>query len=302
MGLSDSERFEKIVYSISGIKQNSRKLSPKYSELKSLCDNLWFNLLKGESNDSLWLTGGQFDQYFFDKTSLLAIAFGENAIEAIQDEQEEDSENVRLSNFISLSYIINDCELGSIINIHQWVDNLTYALCRHQDEFLKTFSDLNKNVRDIQGELFEIISKNSSFYKTWLIKNIINKCLDLWSDDVVTTWFKSQYIYHLLRLRGDHDLKELQDTYFYLQNKTRKDIKIETRLLILLVLCGRKYHFEYKFENLLELVESHNGKSNDKICVKNLTEAFKCCKDQDNLRESRGSYTSWCHLSQQKID
>lgn len=329
MGLSNEERFSNIVYSISGIIRKSGNLidNYKYSKIKSLIQELWPAFLGKKSNSSFWILGGGFDLSHFSEESLLRVAFEQNKyhdydLELEKDDDSGDYNDSRKSRetvdeMLSLTTLVNNSEESAIIEIYQWIENLTYALCRYDDEFSENLWELNKIIRQIQGELFEIIRSNHNYYKVWLLKNIIEKCVCVWDDDIVSKWVRRQNIHHDLRLMEEHSVEELQETYFFLQGKAKREISCETRLFILVALCGRRYHYDHQFKALEKLVNAHNGgidkidkettpknKSNsENIDLVKLREIFEWCKAQkaEYDQKMRKSYRQFCDLSGQEV-
>jgi len=316
MGLSNNERFEKIAYSITNIVSQTRNLKDDYtySRLKNLVEELWPAFLGKSSNSLFWITGGGFDVSHFSENSLLCLAFKENQPREDEDSiygQDEDGVKYNdsiesrktVGKMLKLETLINDRELASVVEIHQWAENLSYALCRYDDSFSKNLWPLNKIVRKIQGELFDIIRGDSNFYRAWLLTNIVKKCVNLWDDDVVSKWIRHQNVQHNLRLMNsrEHKLEDLQAVYFDLQPHYVRDVPIEKRMFILLALCGRRYHYDHEFKQLKKWVEQHNEKSDEKINLDKLQEIFYWCQEQKKIYDEEEKYETYCELSGQKV-
>lgn len=314
MGLSNNERFEKIAYSITNILAQAENLKDDYlySKIKILIDDLWPNFLGKSANRTFWITGGGFDSRSFSEGSLLCLAFKEQISQKEdysdnEDEEGEYNDSFKamkvVDNMLKITTLANNQELAAIIEIHQWIENLTYALCRYDDDFSKNLWPLNKIVRKIQGELFDIIRGNSDFYRAWLLANIVDKCVNVYDkNDFVAKWVRKQNIHHDLRLMGnqEHKLEELQEVYFDLQPKNTEEIGVEKRLFILLVLCGRRYEYDHQFKELKEMAETYNQDSNQKISLDKLQEIFYWCKEQKKQYSDNQTYETYCELSGQK--
>jgi hypothetical protein len=313
MGLSNNERFGKIAYSITNILTQAEKLKDdySYSKLKVLIDELWPAFLGKNSNRLFWITGGGFDCRSFSEGSLLCLAFKENAPNTEDDdepEEEGDYCDTRKSRKITdemlgIATLINDGERAAIVEINQWIENLTYALGRYHDDFMENLWPLNKIVRKIQGCLFDIIRGDKDFYRAWLLANIVDKCVNVWGDDIVSKWVRKQNVHHDLRLMSwsEHKLEDLQAVYFELQPFYTGQISTEKRLFILLCLCGRRFHYEHQFNGLKKLVEEHNESSGEKINLDKLQEIFYWCQEQKKTYDAEQKYERYCELSGQKV-
>lgn len=315
MGLSNNERFEKIAYSITNILAQAENLKDDYlySKIKILIDDLWPNFLGKSVNRAFWITGGGFDSQSFSEGSLLCLAFKEQMPQKEDSLDNEDEEGEYNDSFkamkvvdsmLKITTLANNQELAAIIEIHKWIENLTYALCRYDDDFSKNLWPLNKIVRKIQGELFDIIRGNSDFYRAWLLANIVDKCVNVYDkNDFVAKWVRKQNIHHDLRLMGnqEHKLEELQEVYFDLQPKNTEEIGVKKRLFILLALCGRRYEYDHQFKELKEMAETYNQNSNPKISLDKLQEIFCWCKEQKKQYSDNRTYETYCELSGQKV-
>lgn len=316
MGLSNQERFAKIAYSISGIKNQSTKLKNdyRYARLRNLCDQLWVSFLGARKNCGFWIFGGGFDCSYFEGDSLLGLAMKEHVVRDEEMPPIKEGKDVSykdslecmetIDNMLRITTLSDDSEISAIIEINQWIENSVYALNRYEDEFSKELREFNKVICDIQGELFEIFSSNSDFYKVWLLKNIINKCVNIYSrEDFVAKWVRAQNMHHDFRMSSKHDLAELQEVWFNLQPKKSLDISAETRLLILMAIAGRSYHYDHKFKELSKMIEAHNEISDDKISIKKAKEVFEWCKEQKKKGDESFSnnYKNFCFLSEQEV-
>jgi hypothetical protein len=118
----------------------------------------------------------------------------------------------------------------------------------------------------IKAEIFEIIHEDEDYYRVWLLSNIIDKCFEPWNngDHFLDTWMCDKNIHHDLRLSEEHTIEFLERIYFPLQKSKRK-ISDQERLLIILQLAGRRFHYEHKHKELLKRLNS-----NSKISIKKI--------------------------------
>lgn len=316
MGLSNNERFEKIVYSITNIIEKAEGLTSKFDKLKNLTQELWPAFLGRESNGLFWIIGGGFSSSNLTEANLLSVAFKQQMIREDREdvflrpkkegESYSDSSGCRktLDRMLDIGYLASNQEVSNIIEINQWIENLAYALCRYDDDFSESLLALNKIIRKMQGELFNIIRNDATYFRAWLLKNIISKCLNVWSDDIVSKWVRKDNIHHSLTLSDKHETQELQETFFYLQNKSYKEITTQEKLLILLALCRHRFHYKHQFENLKLLVEAHNSSSEDKIDESKLIEVFNWCKEQkvECDKTISSSVHRYCYLTDEEIN
>lgn len=302
MGLSDTERAEKISWSIRAIVEISDNLKSRdYPKLKQFCEKLWPAFLGQSGNSSFWIFGGSWDSNHVGKFGLLETAFKDQSNQLKKDdwgqpekEEGEYKDSLKCMEAISDWLKIENfyAEKREIIKIWEWIENLVYALRRYNDEFLSGLENLNNLVSNIQGELFDIVQKDCCFYKAWLLKNIVDKAVNIWSEeDIVSKWFHRQNLHHYVT-STDIELEELQKIFFSIQPQKQPDIPEEKRIILLLRLMGRRYEYDHHFKELVKLI-------NGKFSVKNIEREFKKCKklkvQYDKKPNKYGEI--YCHLS-----
>lgn len=322
MGLSNEERFSKVVWSIHHILDAVGNIHEKYSygKLKNLCENIWPTFLGKQSNSSFWLFGGDMDNRYMSGKSLISIAFEKHSFDIKPNREEElerreEEKNIpfherfsskeSVNDKLTMQSLINDEELANVLRINDYVENAIYALQRYDDEFSEQFEEFNVLIRKIQGELFEIFQKDQSFYKVWLLHNIIDKCVNVYDNDLIAKWIVKENIHHDLRMMKEQDIAEMEQTYFAIQPiPCYNKIPIEERLFIIVDLCGRRFHYEHQHKKLIQLVEEHNKvNKKEKINLKKLQKILDWCKREKVLydKASQQNYRPYCHLSNQEV-
>lgn len=297
MGLSDEERYVKILYSVKAITETPLS---GHDKIKKLISQLWEAFLPTDSNSGLWLFGGEWDNNHFDQQSLLMIAF-----DKWQDFYKEKDEEFKLRTNYDFGWLCSDYEVSKIVEISRWLENIFYAVDRYDDKFSKQYADLAKICRKIQIEIFLVVHGNPEFYKTWMLYHIIDKCRDDYGDDFVSQISHQQYWHHDLKLRGhriSHSGEELQAAFLYTQPLSRHKIPIQIRLSLLLALMAGSYHYKHNHRDLIRAIEIHNEKGDDLVNLDEIKKLLEWCQAQKEVEAGFYRYVSYCELTGQRLN
>jgi len=268
MGLSDNERFDKIIYAINGIESEADELhfdSWEKNKLKALIGTLWETLFVNSKNSTHWILGGSLDSsYLKDDVFSLAFKYHHHQNKPEDDPFDFDENDAQkdafksaeiVNNMIGKDTIINDPNKARVLSIHGWMEQYFYAVNRYDDEFSKSFENLSKVFANIKAELFKIMYSDNAYYRTWLLVNIIKKCINPYNDDdLINKWFVVNCIHHDMRLSEEHTISVLEGIYFPIQTVNHIDMSDEKRLMIILTLAGRRFHYGYKHKQVFEMI------------------------------------------------
>ena len=177
-----------------------------------------------------------------------------------------------------MNTLINNETKSAVIYTHHACANLAYAIHRYDDEFSKSLNKLNITLRNMQGELFNIMSGDEDFLRAYLIHNIADKCVPYEKEDIVSLWVVLQNVHHDLRLHDGMTKEILFHTWRKLQ--FRKNVPAQERMKTLLNLISRRNHYEHHHKNLIKLAEDYNKTATDKIDIKVLKAYFKTSVDE----------------------
>lgn len=148
----------------------------------------------------------------------------------------------------------------AIYDIFSWSEQLIYYLRRYDDQFIKSLELLSKIVSDIQGECFNLFKQSDVYSRAYILnllckflyKNPYPSCKDKW--DPLTKFLSKESEHHdLNRLMNEGELKTLAELHYKL-HKAHQSKKLTTQLRseAFLILSGRRFHYDYKFDELIK--------------------------------------------------
>lgn len=174
MGLSNGERLTGLLFTVKRITELGRELPVedyefKTNHLKQLISELWYNVFKNNTNNSLWIFGNSADAVIKEnntdawstiiKGGIGDDVFNRNNVEIISRK----NYHFDATELLSLTSLINNVKptLARIVKIFLEVETIIYYLKRYsQDEFHNTYIDLDKLICSIYGECFSIMTES----------------------------------------------------------------------------------------------------------------------------------------------
>ena len=305
MGLSDQERYGKILWTVKKLEELLSGLKDNYTfkKLKTYQTKLWPAMLNNERCNHFWITGDGFSQNKFDG-GFLYEAFQEQVDNmklfniddvASLEADEEPSFRDLLVDRVQITSLVSGDE-NIIIECYQYIQNFYYAVNRYDDEMSKQFEDLKSLISNIKGELFSIISAHPIYFRAYLLSQIYNKIICFYTEDEIKKFIVDTTLYHNLSLREDLSSDFLFNTWKKLQFKPRDEISVEDRLLILIECIGRRLgsysnQITRIQEQLKDLVDPEKLKNALDKCVSD----YKLYKEAESER-CRSTY-QYCHLT-----
>lgn len=284
MGLSNEERYEKILFAINA---TTDLMADFYDyttkKLKSLVGRLWYAFLKSESNSLMWIMGADVASDHLG-SGLLGSAFRRH-IPRHPDEVDTDDHLVKnkffdsykvLSGFFDMDRLL-EREKRAVFLTYAQTQQISYALCRYRDKFMKTYKDLNFLIRQIQGECFKIMKQDREYAYAWMVHHLCNKIYTMDENDIVNQWWTKHCISHDVKLRYD----KYDEVFEAFKKHQFKALTVQERIdLTFLVMADKYGEFEHQHKEFLAMVNTYNKvKSNKvKIKVKNIEEAFEKAK------------------------
>lgn len=301
MGLSNEERYGKIVWSVKKLKDLINSLPSGYihRHLKTYEDKLWPALLNADSNSGYWIFGGGFEQTSFSGGFLFEI-FDKHTLELKNPSSVDESENDDaiydvISRNIQASGVLPH-EESLIVQIYEWIENFYYAVNRYQDEFSDNFKDIKCLISNMKGELFGIMSCNRIYLRAYLQSNILKKVICPYTDDPVRKLLVDKWLYHDLKLTPELKTEVLWDMWKNLQFKKQSEIHLEDRFLTIITCMDRRlgsksYMRKEIFERLREFVDSEK-----------LNAALDKCEESDKVSKQKEADRvkndiGWCSLT-----
>lgn len=321
MGLSNEERFAKMVHSVCHINELSADLGERYpvdqSKLKKLCERLWYDFLKADSDGMFWFMGSDLSNDHL-KGGLLGVAFTchtperGTTLESLTEERRKvdsyfDSYKT-LSDFFDIDRLLSK-DKRAVMLIYAHTQNIAYAMCRYKDEFMNAYEDLNFTMRTIQGECFKIFKEDKDYAHAWMLHHLCDKIYTIDPKDIVNQWWTKDCNSHHIHIK-DNEF----DTVFNLFKKYQfKQMTVQDRIDATLVLIGKRYgQYKHLHEAFMKQVEEYNKKhKKNPIATQPLVEAFergqqaekeekskpyeRSCEFTGNYVDRKGEVNNWRH-------
>lgn len=295
MGLSNKERYSKIVWSIKNIEELLGHIKGyRTNNITQYKGKLWPAFLNGEANAGYWIFGGGFDCEFFKEESLLCEALSVHKPE--ENLFPRDSENYIQEN-LNLSRILGgrSSRFGAVVEIYRWIENFYYAVNRYDDEFSNSILELKSVISNLRGDIFVEISENADYFRGFLLFNILQKCIDQYNDDCpLTKMIVRHHFFHHFRLREDYKAEDLFETWKEIQFSHTKDIPLQKRIFLTLCCFGRKIGEEYSAKMVKESIGEF---VNETLLDEVLTYCAKQEKEFVEKAKGFGDQFNFCYLT-----
>jgi hypothetical protein len=282
MGLSNEERYSKILWTVKNIEDKLAELKKDYSndKLKSFSGKLWPALLNNDSNGGFWLFGGGFSKTEFEGGFLCEAL-------SVHKPAEKDpffsSEKNYIESNLHLPSIIGDYNSteSTLVEIYQWIENFYYAANRYKDEFSEAMPELKNLIANLKGELFNTISRDPIYLRGYLLYQIFSKCIEIYDKECpLTKLIDENYLFHNFKLQDKvyHKTENLLNTWREIQFKYTRDIPLDERIYIVLALMGRKIGDDYRQKEIKKQILPF-------VDEVKLNEVFDYCKTQKELEK-----------------
>lgn len=302
MGLSNEERYGKIVWTVKQLKTLLNNLSAGYpaENLKAYTDKLWPALFNAESNSGYWVFGGGFDQTYFNGGFLYEIfdnhTFKLRYPSPVDDTETDESKMQDLiSSNIQASGILAGNE-SIIVQIYENIENFYYAVNRYNDMFSENFKDLKSLISNMKGELFDIMSCNSIYLRAYLQSSILKKVICPYMDDPIKKFLVDDWLYHDLKLTKELKTEVLWDMWKDLQFKRASEITLEQRFLYLITcMDSRLGSKSYKRKEIFDILKEFVDPEKLNQALDKCEESYKLSKQKEDDRAKNPH--NFCYLT-----
>lgn len=210
MGLSNEERFSRMVWTAHHITEETEQLRSVQDDsgydgvlrVRRLCDQVWPALLGGTNNSLHWLLGSSVVNDLKEGEGPWAIALCAHFREdgwleeagrrrrehyqelsdaerdrtgdpAREDQEDEDSSVDGLLGALQDQY--DPPGLQEVYRIFAHTETMVYALRRYGDEFRKKFSQLDELISNLQGACFAVFATSAQYAKAYLLSQILSE-------------------------------------------------------------------------------------------------------------------------------
>ena len=312
MGLSDPERVKGLYFDIQKMYDQLPLLKGaesryKYDRIIELVEGLWHAFLGVNHNDSHWILGSSASNVVkWDSLSPWGVALSSQC-DGVLSEKEDPLETPKdtfdaFEGFLNVEGLLRSAggnENMAVYLIYAWSEQSVYHLRRYEDELLKGYKNLDRQLSDIQGECFDFFSKDEVFPKAYILNKI---CKELYCSfypyqkekwDFVTLWLQKQNVHHDLNrpmqstYNGGESLKWLAEMHMTILKGKKHALSPTLRVMLALQIAGRRYHYDHNFKELCEML-----KKEKMVYLQEFKKQFEANKKahEKNEKNSQESY------------
>lgn len=269
MGLSNEERTTKMTWAVHYLTAAARKLPPGYNTVKTPCDRLWHALLGKVSNPTHWVFGSSADNPIGGAASPWSIAlegyFEDDRNREPPTERTKEHNDyykdpkadmpydlerdiLRMVNLHALLALPDDKGLDTVYEIYARTEDISYALRRYNDDYRRSFADLDTLVSDIQGACFSIFATHEDYARAYLLDQILTHGIYTDACPIKQHALRHNWHHHLSRpMTADTPLKTLRQWHLRITNGLNPTGWVTLALEIM----GHHYHYEHQYKELL---------------------------------------------------
>jgi hypothetical protein len=308
MGMDNQERVFGIYHAIDYIIEKSKELSKcntvysaDISYLMKHVNKLWSCFIKKYSNPTFWILGSSAGNNIINNEDKIhstpwEIAILEHCGGILKHNQEDKYVFDVFDNHLGIPDLLahNNPVYKCIYQIYAMTEQCIYFLRRYDDEFLKYYSELNKIVCDIQGECYTIFNHNVEFAAAYILNQICKLIYGNYNphnnknhDSVTSFLVKEHVMHHISRPMRSHEMnvKMLAQMHDKLQKaKNKNQLSKFMRLEAVMQLCGRRFHHDVLFNELLNSLKSKDIKKDE---IEKLKALFVECKQSHEEYEKQ---------------
>ena len=279
MRLSIQERYTGVLF---GIKRLNRikddfKRNNKEKDVEKILtgiDSLWHSVFSSSGDSAFWIFGSKIHEDRLTSDSPFATALISHKRDAedwkpdssLASSVEEVSDRHYSSYIPSMKSVLrgyNSSMFAFVLDVYIGVESILYYINRYQDGYAE---DTKKICSLLMGECFSIMSDHNEFLMSYLLSKIAQKILspNCSEENFCFAVFKKFNFHHDWEIPDTFDKKDVLE-YINLWKKIReggkgKEIRDENKLLIVLRIVGRRFHYKHLHKELLEMVVKHNDK------------------------------------------
>lgn len=265
MGLSNEERYIGMLVNIEQVTETASYLNSRdYKNLKKHAENLWPMFRAAYSNDSGYCENSDCsleDDRMGSFENPTYVAFEKIKSSYTDDTSQElfsYSDRSSLIRCLEIDYVINDVNLAGIIRISNCVKYFRSYINRYDDQFAKKYKDVDSIISLIEREIYLIFRDNHEVYDAWIVKNMLNKVINVFDDDDILIQFILSEM-HNFRVSEQTDGKTLSKFYFdKVQHKNSKDFTLTERLEVILTILGRRFYYPSAHDKLRKLIKEQD--------------------------------------------
>ena len=301
MGLSNEERYKKIVWSIHNIEQELKYLKDTYdsSDIKKYSGKLWPAFLNQSGNSAFWITGGTLDSDCLEGCDLISTAFEAHMVKLLDEKNKQKGEFVweskddYLEKSIHIESLISgDGIARNMVIIWKWIEAFLYATNRYHDEMSKSLTPIKDIISNMQGDLFTIFSRDEKYFKAYLMNRILEKCLNIYDDeDIVTKAIRNGNFHHHFHVDDYTNGASLMNMWTEIQFMPAREIDNNTKILYVVRCMGRRIADSKK--RIFDVFKDHV----DQTAFDNMFE--ECIADKKEYDECNKTpaYSGHCDLT-----
>src|SRR6266705_7098865 len=188
MGLSDEERYNNIIEIINEFKSMDPFTDYYLKVFNKPIKDLWFSLLGKTHNGAHWVVGSASTDNTIHGMSIfgaLMLQAKSNIDWKKKPEVDLDPDVIKFFNYkdmyspnaVKLLQTGHGSEQSNVFKIFRLTESYFYYANRYDDEFSAKFSNLTKDICELQGLCYNAFKSDEVYLKAWLIESIFTKLL-----------------------------------------------------------------------------------------------------------------------------
>lgn len=306
MGLSKDERQDQMTFQADHIFRLACEIKEAISNDKqayynkrpiiALCDEactIWHALFRSRSNGAYWILGGSVGADIkcneHDPLSLSIRHF-------LDSHKPKDETDNMLQKYDNDHYheqqLTHECltenaspVFGKILKLYSGVEALMYALRRYDDEFRRSYAELDALLSSIYGQCYRIFRSSDIVVQCYLIADISKMLL---SNETFDSLCKKMNLQHDMRYLDHRDINDLVDLHQKLHESLVINKKggscppLYTCVKVFLKLANRRFHYDHQFNQL----KTELQKSKEFVDWCTVESLFKDCQKAHSTHET----------------
>ena len=128
------------------------------------------------------------------------------------------------------------------------------------------------------------------YFCAWMMHHICDKIITNGKDDLVNQWWWKQHFHHHVR----SDEIDIEKLYEMFRSSQFRQLTLHERIEWSLILAGEHYHYQFKHNEFIKMLEEYNIATEDKVDLDWVRDLLKRFNQKKEKQSGIGLY---CHLT-----
>lgn len=262
MGLSDEERESNLYWCCHKLHGLGMGLPAEgegtLSHLRDLCLQVWPAFIGAHTNGMHWIFGSSAGNKVRDPDSPWSAAILLQLGKSMEREPRTRDTFDPFDGYLDIPGLLkqsgSDNHPDKVYEIFSWTESAVYSLRRYRDAFHRERKTLSDLIASIQGACYSIFCKHDVFARAYVLSETLGILYGSpWGDDIVRKILTEDHWHHHLS-RPMSEYTSLADIRRWHWMASVAETPQE-RLLILMQIAGRRYHYRHSFLKLCRTLQ-----------------------------------------------